>query len=152
MGGSFYPSRARFLIPPKNYEVVYKLALSTIFLLFTIISSRFIRYRKYSKILFSFFAFSIAINLQVVSAYPRLELKPIDNSVLRMLMSTGLVVISLIILHRVSGDKPHDIFISKGNSRRGLILGLTGFFIFALVSIPLATFQFQGQNLRIAGF
>jgi membrane protease YdiL (CAAX protease family) len=138
-----------FSLLPENYEAAYRIALPTIFLMLSIISSRFIRYRMYSKILFSFFAASMAINLQVASAYPRLELSPIDDLVLRMLMSTGLVVISLIILQRVSGDKPHDIFISKGNTRLGLILGLAGFIIFALVSIPLATSQFQAQDLSI---
>ena len=126
--------------------MAYRIALSTIFLILSIISSRFIRYRKYSKILFSFFAASIAINLQVASAYPSLELTPINNLVLRMLMSTVLVVISLIVLQRVSGDKPQDIFISKGNTRLGLILGLAGFFIFALVSIPLATYPVSGSG------
>ena len=139
-----------FSLLPENYEMTYRLALSAIFLILTIISSGFIRYRKYSKILLSFFAASIAINLQVASAYPNLELTPINNLVLRMLMSTTLVVISLIVLQRVSGDNFHDIFISKGNTRLGLILGLAGFFIFALVSIPLATYQFQGQDLSIS--
>lgn len=139
-----------FSMIPENYDIAYRIAISIIFLISTIGAKRSVGYKKYWKILFSFFAASVAINLQVASAYPSLDSTLIDNLVLRMLMSTVLVVISLIVLSRVSGDKLHDIFVSKGNIRLGLILGLAGFLVFALVSIPVATYLFQGRDLSLS--
>jgi len=42
-----------------------------------------------------------------------------------------------------------SIFLKKGNIKIGLIIGLTGFFFFALTSIPAAEFLFQGKNLNL---
>jgi membrane protease YdiL (CAAX protease family) len=136
------------LIPPE-WDLIYRLALSTIFLLSAIISLKTERLKKYWKIFFAFFIASFAINAQVLSAYIDRPTTPINSIVMSMLFSTVLVVIPIIVLSLISGDRLSTIFLQKGDLKQGIIIGLTAFFIFAIVSIPIATYMFNGQNLSI---
>jgi membrane protease YdiL (CAAX protease family) len=52
-------------------------------------------------------------------------------------------------LTRISGNKLSSIFLKRGNLKIGIAVGLIGFFIFALTSIPAAEVLFQGQNLNL---
>ena len=55
----------------------------------------------------------------------------------------------IILLTQISGNTLSSIFINKGKIKLGMIIGFTGFFIFALTSIPAAEYLFQGQNLSL---
>jgi uncharacterized protein len=152
--GISLPSLSGLLVFPfslisESYDGAYRVGLMFVFLLTAVGASRSARYKKYAGIMFSFFAASVAINLQVLSAYPSIEATPIDNLVLRMLMSAVLVVVPLIVLSLASGDRLRDIFLGRGDVRLGLTIGLAGFALFALVSIPAAIYLFQGKNLNL---
>jgi uncharacterized protein len=67
-----------------------------------------------------------------------------------MLSSTVLVVVSIIVLTRVSGGSMYSIFLSKGRIKLGLVIGLVGFLVFAASSIPGANYLFQDQNLTVS--
>ena len=125
------------------------MGISIVFLSSAIVAWKSERFKKYWKIFFAFFIASFAINIQVLSAYITIQTTAINSIVLSMLFSTVLVVISIIVLSLISGDSLPTIFIKKGDLKLGLISGLLGFFAFAILSIPVASFLFNGQNLSI---
>jgi membrane protease YdiL (CAAX protease family) len=139
-----------FSMVPESHDLTYRISISIIFLVSAVGTRRITKYRKYSNILFAFFIASIAINMQVISSLPSLEMAPIYVLVLRMLLSTVLVVAPILALSLVSGDRIQNIFLSRGNVKLGLLLGLGGFLAFALLSIPTATFLFQGRDLSLS--
>lgn len=126
------------------------MALSGMFLVASLVLSKKEGYRKYWKVFFAFFIASFALNLQAISGFFNFESTPINNIVLSMLSSMLLVVTPIIAFSLVSGDNLSAIFLTKGSLKSGLLVGAIGFIAFALVSIPLATFLFQGQNLTVA--
>jgi membrane protease YdiL (CAAX protease family) len=72
-----------------------------------------------------------------------------DGMVISMLSSSVLIVITIIILTRISGNNMASIFLKKGNIRLGLIIGLAGFSVFAVASIVGANMLFLGQDLSL---
>jgi membrane protease YdiL (CAAX protease family) len=136
------------LIPPE-WDLIYRVALSTIFLLSAIVSLKTERLKKYWKIFFAFFIASFAINAQALSAYINIPTTPINSIVTSMFFSTVLVAIPIIALTLISGDRLSTIFLQKGDLKQGIIIGLIAFLIFAIASIPIATYLFNGQNLSI---
>jgi membrane protease YdiL (CAAX protease family) len=135
-----------FSTVPAELTLAYTIILSAIFLLTTI----FLRSRKslkcYWQIFFAFFIDSLAIFLDFLINTPS---KTMSGLVLDMLVSTSIIVGTIILLTRVSGNSFSSIFLKKGNIKLGLIFGLIGFFFFALTSIPAAQYLFQGQNLNL---
>lgn len=97
----------------------------------------------------AFFIASFAINLQVLSAYIDIQTTAVNSIVLSMLFSTVLVVISIIVLSLLFGDRLSAIFIQKGDLKSGLLIGIGGFLVFAVLSIPVASLLFNGQNLSM---
>jgi membrane protease YdiL (CAAX protease family) len=138
-----------FSLFPPEWDLMYRLALSTIFLISAIVSFKIERFKKYWKVFFAFFIASFAINAQALSAYINIPATPINSLVMSMFFSTVLVVIPIIALSLISGDRLSTIFLQKGDLRQGIIIGLVAFCILAVVSIPIATYMFNGQNLSI---
>ena len=139
-----------FYMIPVSWDWTYRIALSGLFLIVSLISSKKEGYKRYWKVFFSFFIASFALNLQAISAFFNFQSTPINNIVLSMLSSMLLVVTPIIAISKVSGDNLSTIFLVKGRLKNGLLLGSIGFLAFVLVSIPAATFLFQGQNITVA--
>jgi uncharacterized protein len=131
---------------PAELNLAYALILATIFLLVAVFLHRSKSLKSYWRIFFAFFVASLAIFFDFLI---NLESKTMNGLVLDMLVSTAIIVSAIIILTRVSGNSLGSIFLSKGNIKLGLIIGLAGFFFFALTSIPAAQYLFQGQNLTL---
>jgi len=135
-----------FSIVPTELTLVYVIILSFVFLL----SAIFLCGRKYLKhywqIFFAFFIASLAMFFDFLINIPS---GTMNGLVLDMLVSTSIIVSIIILLTRISGITLGLIFLKKGNIKFGLIIGFTGFFIFALTSIPAAEYLFQGQNLSL---
>jgi membrane protease YdiL (CAAX protease family) len=138
-----------FSLFPPEWDLIYRLVLSTIFLLSAIVSLKVERLKKYWKVFFAFFIASFAINAQALSAYVNIQTTPVNSIAMSMLFSTVLVVIPIIVLTLISGDGLPTIFLQKGDLKQGIIIGLIAFFAFAIASIPIATYMFNGQNLSI---
>jgi hypothetical protein len=66
-----------------------------------------------------------------------------------MLISATIIVSTILLLTRISGGTFSSIFMKKGDIKLGMIIGLTGFFIFALTSLPVSELLFHAQNLHI---
>ncbi|MDQ1280504.1 MAG: protease family protein [Thermoproteota archaeon] len=136
------------MIPP-NYDLVYRMGLSTTFLLLSVVMYRKETFKKYWRIFLSFFIASFALSLQTTSAFLNWQTTSITSVVLSMVLSTVLVITPIIVLSMISGDNWAALFLQKGNIRLGLVAGIAGFFIFAAASVPEATYLFQGQNLSL---
>ena len=72
-----------------------------------------------------------------------------NGFLLDMLVSASIVASIIILFTKISGNSLSSIFLKKGNIKLGIIVGLIGFFIFAITAIPVAEYMFQGQNLSI---
>lgn len=135
---------------PSSWDWVYRVTLSTAFLLLTLASMKSGGYKSYRKAFFSFFIASFALNLQALSSFLNFQSTSINNIVLSMLASTLLVVVPIIALSLGSGDSLSMIFLAKGNLKRGLLVGSVGFAAFAIISIPAAMLLYQGKDLTVA--
>lgn len=135
-----------FSLVPAELRLAYTLILSSIFLLISI----FLRTRKsvkcYWQIFFAFFIASLAIFFDFLI---NMASDTMSGLVLDMLVSTSIIVSTIIVLTRASGNSFSSLFLKKGNIKLGLTIGLIGFFFFALTSIPVAEYLFQGQNLNL---
>ena len=131
---------------PTQLTLAYAIILSLAFLLAAILLRRHKSLKSYWQIFFAFFIASFAIFFDFLINLPS---ETMSGLVLDMLVSTLIIVGTIILLTRVSGNTLSSIFLNKGNIKLGLITGLTGFFFFALTSIPAAEFLFQGQNLNL---
>jgi uncharacterized protein len=135
-----------FSMVPSELALEYTIALSLIFLLI----SFFLRSRKslrnYWQILFSFFIASLALFFDFLVNIPS---NSMNGFLLDMLVSASIVVSVIILFAKISGNSLSSIFLKKGNIKIGIIVGLIGFFIFAITAIPVAEFMFQGQNLSL---
>jgi membrane protease YdiL (CAAX protease family) len=147
--GISLPSLSGLLVPPfstipTNYIIVYAATLSAIFLSVALILRK--KLKGYFQIFFAFFIASFAILFDLlINIPPNTE----TGLALDMLASTSIIVSTILILTRVSGNSFASIFLKKGNLKLGLILGLAGFFFFALTAIPAAQYLFQGKNLSL---
>jgi uncharacterized protein len=131
---------------PSKLNLAYALTLAIIFLLAAVFLHRSKSLKSYWQILFAFFIASLAIFLDFLINFPS---NTMNGLVLDMAVSTAIIVSTIIILTRVSGNSFGSIFLNKGRIKLGLIIGLAGFFFFALTSIPAAQYLFQGQNLTL---
>ena len=135
-----------FSTVPPELIVAYAIILSLTFLLTAIFLRRRKSLKDYWQIFFAFFIASLAIFFDLLVNMPS---NTMSGLVLDMLVSTSIIVSTIILLTRISGNSFSSIFLKKGNIKLGLIFGLIGFFFFALTSIPAAQYLFQGQNLNL---
>jgi uncharacterized protein len=131
---------------PIQLTIPYTLILSIIFLLITIFLRRQKSFKSYWQVFFAFFVASLALLLDFLVNMPSSTMTGIA---LDMLVSTLIIVSTIVLLTAVSGNSLGSIYLKKGNFKLGLIIGLVGFFFFALTSIPAAQYLFQGQNLSL---
>ena len=149
--GISLPSLSGLLVFPfskvsTELTLAYTITLSLIFLLTAILLRRHKILKSYWQIFFAFFIASLAIFFDFLINMPS---GTMSGLVLDMLVSTSIIVGTIILLTRLSGNTLSSIFLKKGNIKLGLIIGLIGFFFFALTSIPAAQYLFQGQNLTL---
>jgi membrane protease YdiL (CAAX protease family) len=138
----FYP----FSIVPPNLTVAYTAILSITFLLAGVFLLRRESVRPYGRILFAFSIAALAILFDLLVNLPS---DTMSGLLLDMVASTSIIVATIILLTRISGNSFSSIFLRKGNLKLGLIIGVVGFFFFALTSVPAAQYLFQGRNLSI---
>lgn len=112
-------------------------------------------YKKYWPVLFAFFIASFAQALDYYFSGWALSLTGLDINtlagiVMDKLESTFLIVVSIILFTKLSGDNMASIYLQKGNLRQGLVIGLVVFFVIAAISVPWAKWQYQTGALSMA--
>jgi membrane protease YdiL (CAAX protease family) len=131
---------------PSKFNLAYALILATVFLFVAVFLRRNKSLNSYWQIFLAFFIASLAIFFDFLINLPS---STKNGLVLDMAVSTAIIVSTIIVFTRVSGNSLGSIFLNKGKIKLGLIVGLAGFFFFALTSIPAAQYLFQGQNLTL---
>ncbi len=124
-----------FSLIPTNTSTVYKAALPLLFLGVSVLLRRSELYQGYWQITYAFFVASAA-NLMVwlggtwLLRLVAIPTAPWTDMVLDKLSEATVVVATILVLTRLAGWSPGDLYIRRGNLRLGLLLAL-GF------SIPL---------------
>jgi uncharacterized protein len=131
---------------PIQLTIPYTLVLAALFLAITFFLRSQKSIRSYWQVFFAFFTASLALLLDLLINLPSNTMTGLG---LDMLVSTLIIAGTIILLTIVSGNSLSEIYLKKGNVKLGLIIGLAGFFFFALTSIPAAEYLFQGQNLSL---
>jgi uncharacterized protein len=62
------------------------------------------------------------------------------------------VFVVVLVLSRLAGFKPADLYLQKGKVRLGLLLGLGTFIVAAAISIPSGIFMFKLDPAKLAGW
>jgi membrane protease YdiL (CAAX protease family) len=135
-----------FSLVPPNLITPYTIILSIIFLLTAVFFLRRRSAKSYWQIFFAFFIAALAILFDLLVNLPS---DTMNGLLLDMVTSTSIIVATIILLTRISGNSFSSIFLRKGNLKLGLIVGVIGFLFFALTAIPAAQYLFQGRNLNV---
>jgi membrane protease YdiL (CAAX protease family) len=135
-----------FSVVPSDLLLEYSLALSLVFLAISVFLRSHRSFKQYWQILFAFFIASLALSLDFLVNIPA---NTTNGFLLDMLVSASIIAGIIILFTKISGNSLGSIFLKKGNLRLGIIVGLIGFFIFALTAIPVAQYMFNGQNLSV---
>lgn len=124
-------------------RIIYFIALPLVFLIVSIILYKNTQQNKFLPVFFAFFIASLVFFLQT----PWVSGTTIENIVLNMLISTLIIVVPIILLTKISKNNISSLYLQKGNTRLGIIIGLVTFSIFLLTALPAAVFIFGGQNI-----
>jgi uncharacterized protein len=135
-----------FSMVPSELVITYTLALSLLFLAISIFLHSRQSLKNYWQILFAFFIASFALFIDLIVNFPA---NTPNEFLIDMLVSASIIATVIIVLTKLSRNSFDSIFLKKGNIKLGIIVGLIGFFIFALTAIPVAQFMFNGHNLGL---
>jgi len=137
-----------------DIDIPARIGLIIAFLTTALLIRRSERLKKYWLVFFAFFAAAFALSLDLYLSHWSLRLLSLDINTpagyaVDKLESTFLIVISIIVLTKVSGSDMASIYLKKGNLKLGLVIGIVVFLVIAAVSIPWAEWQFQGRDLSL---
>ena len=142
---------------PADIDIVARASLIIVVLAAAWLARRNGAFRRYRPLLVAFLVASVAMALDLYLPFSRWALRLLDLQLdtpaglaLDKLESTLLIVVTIIVLTKVSGGDLASIYLKAGNLRRGLVIGLITFSLFAAVSFPLATWMFGAQDLSLA--
>lgn len=136
------------VVIPKNLRLVYKIALSASFLATAVLAHRNKHLRQYRQVFLAFFVASTALVFEYYHGelgslfLSGKETAAIRNAVM-MVSSTSLIVITIVVLTKISGASMASIYLKKGNLRLGLIIGTSTFLTMTVLGILWA----QSQNI-----
>jgi uncharacterized protein len=139
---------------PQPWIYVYKIVTPLVFLLISLLLKRKEHLQSYYKIFFAFFTASFALLiLWVLFLFITLPTTSEWGFSVVKLIEMATIVISVVLINlfvQVKGNKRkffEDLYISKGNLKIGLIIGISSFVLFALGSVFIAKYLFYGSVL-----
>ncbi len=139
---------------PQPADIAGRMVLIAALLASALLARRSRRWEKYWRILFAGFAAALAAAIDLYLPSRDLLLQalriPIQSPAgiaLDKLDSSLIIILSIIVLTRISGDGLGSIFLQRGNLRLGLAIGLIAFAVFAAGSIPVSEMFFGGRDL-----
>jgi membrane protease YdiL (CAAX protease family) len=141
---------------PESIDPVGRIILIAVFLTASILSRRSRRLEKYGQLLFAGFIASLAMAIDYYlpsrDGWLRLlhvSLKTPAGIAIDKLDSSLIIIFTVILLTRISGQSLGSIYLKKGNLKQGLIVGGLAFVAAAAGSIPVSGLFFGGRNLRL---
>jgi membrane protease YdiL (CAAX protease family) len=139
---------------PENAELPARIALILVLLGSSLLLRRSDRLRKYWPVIFAFFiaSFAQALDYYLSGWLPGLlglDTESPAGIAVDKLESTILIVITTLVLIRLSENSMGSIYLQKGNLKLGLIIGLAVFIVVAALSIPWAQWQYRVGDLSL---
>lgn len=137
---------------PLKVGIIVKTILIIIFLAISILLYWNKRLNKYWKVFYAFFVVATAafLSLSLSKLGLRvfnLEMNTLKGITVYKLLEDLLIIFSISVLIKIAKGNMSSIYISKGNLRLGLIIGLASFFGLFLLSFLITT-----QNINSAKF
>ncbi|MBR0576011.1 CPBP family intramembrane metalloprotease [Proteiniclasticum sp. BAD-10] len=141
---------------PAPWDVPFRLALLLLLFLGRCMGGKITGMEKYRGLLYAFFTASAAMAVDyLLPTGPWLLRRlaiPLTSPwglALDKLDSTLLLTAMILLLTRLSGKHPRDLYLRKGNLRQGLLLGFLLFALCTLGALPMASL-FGAKNLSFA--
>jgi membrane protease YdiL (CAAX protease family) len=145
----------RPLLPP-TADLIGRVVLIAALFFAALAARRSRRFEIYRPILFSGFVAALAgaVDLYFPSRDWLLQafgipLRSPAGLALDKLDSSLIIILSIILLTRISGAGLGSIFLRRGNLRQGLTIGLIAFAVAAAGSIPVSELFFGGKDLQV---
>lgn len=127
------------------------------FLVISLLASKSQSFHQYWQVLFACFIACAATTLDFYLPTRDWLLKFLNLSIhspaglaVDKLDSSIILVVTIIVLTKVSGGSLASIYLNRGNLKRGLVIGAVAFLIFAASSIPVSGIFFGGRDLQMA--
>jgi membrane protease YdiL (CAAX protease family) len=143
-------------ILPKSIDIIGRIVMIAGFLVVALLARRSQRFEKYWQVLFTCFIASLAtaIDYYLPSRDWLLQLfhtsiKTPAGIAIDKLDSSIIIIVSIIVLTKISGSNLSSIYLKKGNLKKGLIIGLIAFFIAVAGSIPVSKMFFGARDLQV---
>ncbi len=142
---------------PEGFDLIGRCALITGFLGASLLARKSQEFAQYWQILFAFFIATAATTVDFYLPSREWLLKLLHLSIqtpagiaIDKLDSSIIIVVSIILLTRLSGSNLPSIYLQRGNLKPGIMIGGITFLIFAGSSVFIAETFFGGKNLRAA--
>jgi membrane protease YdiL (CAAX protease family) len=116
-------------------RLVYLAVIPTVFLFMVLQTRRKKGIQKYYGLLFAFFLAAFVNSLFIHWGGGT----TVENKTFNVVVSTFLIVIPILLLHKKFGSNLGSIYLGKGNLRPGLVLGLATFLFFLVTAIPVSS-------------
>lgn len=138
---------------PQKVGLILKIGLMVLFLTFSILLYRNKHLEKYWRVFFAFFVASVAIFLSLYLSnwglrILNLKINTLNGITIDKLLEDLVIIVCIMALIKISRDDRASIYITKGNIRLGLIIGVISFSGLFLVTLFLTSIQ----NISFATF
>jgi membrane protease YdiL (CAAX protease family) len=139
---------------PESIDRIARVVMILTFLALALLARRSRRFEKYWQILFACFiaALATAVDYYLPSREWLLQLLRISidtpaGIALDKLDSSLILIVTIILLTKVSGADLASLYLRKGNLKLGLVIGLTAFVVAVAGAIPVSELFFGGKDL-----
>lgn len=141
---------------PYPVDLFVRIFVISVLLAFSLLVRRNKKRQQYWRIPYAFFIASLATSVDYYLPSSRLFLMFLDIPIrtpigvaLDKLDSSIILIVLILLLTRLSGDRPESLYLRKGNLRTGLIIGIIAFLVCAGGSFFVAQ-MFGAQDLSLA--
>jgi membrane protease YdiL (CAAX protease family) len=141
---------------PNPIDIIGRIVMVAGFLVVALLARRSQRFEKYWQVLFACFIASLAtaIDYYLPSRDWLLQLFHISiktpaGIAIDKLDSSIIIIVSVILLTKISGGNLSSIYLKKGDLKKGLIIGLIAFLVAVAGSVPVSEMFFGGRDLQV---
>ncbi|MGY5854292.1 MAG: type II CAAX endopeptidase family protein [Candidatus Thorarchaeota archaeon] len=127
------------------FKIVYMLAVTVVFLISYFWARTNEELNDYVQILLAFFISSLVFMLQIYWSSGT----TVEAIVVNKIISTLIVVIPIVLLVKFTTNDMSELYLQRGNLRRGIIVGAITLVLFIVTAIPVSIFLFGGQEVTV---
>jgi len=143
-------------ILPGAIDMLGRIIMIAGFLVAALLARRSQRFEKYWQILFACFIASLATAIDYylpsrdwLLQFLNISIKTPAGIAIDKLDSSIIIIVSVILLTKISGSKLSSIYLKKGNLKKGILIGLIAFCVAVAGSIPVSEMFFGAQDLQV---